>query len=158
MERYAESNVWVPASPEKVFAKLDDQRTLSAHMSQRSWMTLGSRFRIDLDQWAGRRVGSVMGLSGRLVGLPLSLKEVITHHEPGVKKEWMTLEEPRLLVVGSYRMGFIVKPEGNGTRLTVWIAYQLPSGRFTRVLGWLLGPLYARWCARRMAQDAQKDS
>lgn len=99
-----------------------------------------------------------MGLSGRLVGLPLSLKEVITHHEPGVKKEWMTLEEPRLLVVGSYRMGFIVKPEGNGTRLTVWIAYQLPSGRFTRVLGWLLGPLYARWCARRMAQDAQKDS
>lgn len=156
MQRHAESSAWIPAAPQRVFDRLDDQRALSAHMSRRSWMTLGSTFRIDLDQWQGHRVGSIMRLNGCVAGLPLSLEEIVTRHEPGAGKAWETLGEPRLLVIGPYRMGFDLKPEGAGSRLVVWIDYHLPSGFFTRVLGRLLGPLYAHWCVRRMARDARK--
>jgi hypothetical protein len=156
MERHAESTAWVPAAPERVFARLDNQRVLSAHMAKGSWMTLGSGFTIELDDEAGRRVGSVMRLSGRVLGIPLGLDEIVTVYRPGQAKVWATLGEPRLLVIGAYRMGFDLAPERQGSRLRVWIDYRQPQGYFKKLLGWILSPLYARWCVRRMTGDARK--
>lgn len=156
MDRHAESTVWIDAPPQRVFERLDDQRVLSAHMARGSWMTLGSKFRIELDEGMGRRVGSVMKLGGRIAGIPLSLAERVTLHEPGQRKAWETLGDPQLLVIGAYRMGFEVQALGQGSRLRVWIDYRLPGGWLQRMPGWLLGPLYARWCVRKMTGDARR--
>ena len=154
--RHAECEAVIAAGPDAVFARLDDQRSLSAHMTRGSWMTLGSSFRFELDPFQGRRVGSVIRMSGRVLGIPLGLDEIVTDYAPPLHKAWATIGEPRLLVIGAYRMGFDLAAEPGGVRLKVWIDYRLPEYPGLRWLGRLLGPAYAQWCVRRMVEDARK--
>ncbi len=62
--------------------------------------------------------------------------------------------EPRLLIIGPYRMGFDLVAVGADAKLRVAIDYQLMG--LSRLLGRLFGRSYAKWCVRQMAQDAQR--
>ena len=148
-----ESRAHVTASPEILFAELDDQERLSAHMMKSSAMMAGSTMRFEFDERRGRAVGSRMALFGKVLGLLLEVVEVVTEREPPRRKAWETIGQPRLLVIGSYRMGFEIEAEGDGSSLTVFIDYDEPSGAL-RLAGKLLGGIYARWCTRSMAQGA----
>jgi hypothetical protein len=44
-------------------------------------------------------------------------------------KVWETIDEPRLLVIGRYRMSFGVEPLGTGSCFRIWIV----AGRARRV-------------------------
>lgn len=152
---HEESSAVVRAPAADLFARLDDQTRLSAHMSKRSWKMGWGRMEIVLDEMRGRSVGSHMVLRGRVLGVRLHLDEVVTEREPPLRKSWETTGEPKLLVIGPYRMGFDLTPMDSGTRLRVAIDYDLPRRGVSRLLGRLLGQWYARWCTRRMVQDAQ---
>jgi len=141
-----------PAGP--IFAHLDDHRRLSDHMTRRSWMMAGSQMELDLDADEGRAVGSTIRLKGRVFGISLELQEAVIDRSPPARKVWRTTTPPRLLVIGPYRMGFEITPQGAASLLTVFIDYALPDSGVERWLGRILGPCYARWCARRMAHDA----
>ena len=79
---------------------------------------------------------------------------MVTERVPPLCKTWETRGEPRLLVIGSYRMGFIISAHGDRSRLLVFIDYQLPPRGLARGLALLFGRTYAAWCTRRMASDA----
>jgi hypothetical protein len=51
-------------------------------------------------------------------------------------------------------MGFALTPEAQGTRLEVWIDYDIAVRPLGRWLATLLSDFYARWCVRRMIEDA----
>ena len=91
---------------------------------------------------------------GRVLGLDLAVDEVVTERVPPLRKTWETRGEPRLLVIGSYRMGFTVSARGDRSRLVVFIDYRLPPRGFAHGLGWIFGRAYAAWCTRRMTNDA----
>ena len=137
---------------EACFAWLDDFHQLSAHMEQRSGMMAGSSMTIETDDAAGRAVGSRVRMRGRVLGVKLALTQVVTEREPPRRKAWQTIDE-RLLVIGNYRLGFELVPEGVGTRARIFIDYALPERRW---LGRLFGRIYARWCIRQMAADAAR--
>jgi hypothetical protein len=149
-----ESRALVSASPERVFAHVDDPKRLSSHMSQSSWQMGGGRMTTALDEYRGQRVGSHIRVSGRVFGFELSLNEVVTEREPPIRKIWETVGSPRLLVIGSYRMGFELTPRENGSLLRVFIDYALPPEWPARWLGHVLGGYYAHWCTQRMVNDA----
>ncbi|CAM4302523.1 Polyketide cyclase/dehydrase/lipid transport protein [Novosphingobium lubricantis] len=107
--------------------------------------------KLRLDEAQGRGVGAKIALEGRMLGIALRVEEVITEYRPPAQKVWETIGEPRLLVIGSYRMGFTVEPQPTGSLLAVFIDYELPSGLWG-VLGRLAGPFYARWCSLNMAK------
>ena len=71
-------------------------------------------------------------------------------------KAWETVAEPRLLVVGHYRMGFEVQPASGGSRVRVFIDYALPEAGLPRLLGILFANWYADWCTRMMADDVKR--
>jgi hypothetical protein len=143
--------------PEQVFVHLDDQTRLSAHMNKRSWKMAWGKLETLLDSQRGRAVGSHIGLRGRVLGLTLYLDEVVIAREAPERKTWATVGEPRLLVIGSYRMGFSLERRDPGfSSLRVEIDYDLPERGFSRFLGWLFGKSYAKWCTRRMVVDAQR--
>jgi len=148
-----ESRGFVSASPERVFALIDDHERLASHMSQSSWQMGGGRMQTSLDERHGQSVGSHIRMSGRILGLELSLDEVVTERNPPMRKVWETVGLPRLLVIGPYRMGFEVTPRGSGSVLRVFIDYALPSPWPERWLGRLFGRYYAHWCTQRMAND-----
>jgi hypothetical protein len=108
---------------------------------------------ITTDALDGRAVGSRVRMDGRMLGMALSLEEVVTERQPPFRKAWNTLDA-KLLVIGQYRLGFVVSPSGNRSLLRVFIDYELPRQGLARWLGKLFGKTYARWCTERMANDA----
>jgi hypothetical protein len=151
-----ECSVVVNAPAEAVFSRLDDPRLLSAHMSRSSWMTAGSRMALELDASQGGAVGASIRMGGRVLGIALSLEEIVTERNPPRRKVWKTTGTPRLLVIGHYRMGYDLTPQGNSCLFRVFIDWALPEAPPARWLGRVFGGLYARWCTGRMASDAEE--
>ena len=151
-----ETTAVVHAPAERVFAYLDDPKSLSAHMGESSMMMMGSRMSIDVDAGGGHTVGSEIRMAGSVMGIPVSLEEVIRERQPPYKKHWETVGTPRLIVMAHYQMGFDVTRQGESSLVRVFIDYNLPTGLVGRCLGRLLGSVYARWCTRRMTEDAVK--
>jgi hypothetical protein len=140
----------VRATPERLFEYLDDHERLVAHMSRSTWAMAGGRMKFSADAAAGRAIGSRLRISGRALGLELEVLEVVAERNPPLRKAWETIGPPRLLVIGSYRMGFEIERRGADSHLRIFIEYALPETLLGRWLGTWLGPLYARWCVRRM--------
>ena len=154
MSLHDERTSVVTAPPIALFDHLDDPHRLSSHMTRPSAMMLGSRMDITLDQAGGRAVGSRIRLDGRVLGIPVTVEEEITERVRPVRKIWQTVGTPRLVVLRHYRMGYEILPEGAASHLRVFIDYDLPGRGLPRWLGRLLGRPYARWCTRRMVNDA----
>ncbi len=154
LPHHDESSALVSASPERVFALIDDHERLASHMSQSSWQMGGGSMKTVLDEHRGQQVGSHIRVGGRVLGIELSLDEVVTEREPPTRKVWETVGSPKLLVIGPYRMGFKVTSQGNGSLLRVFIDYALPSRWPERWLGCVFGGYYAHWCTQRMVKDA----
>lgn len=154
--RHEEYEGNLKASPEQLFELLDDQTRLSAHMTKRSWKMGWGKTDILLDEKRGKAVGSHIVLRGRVFGIPIYLDEVVTLREPPLRKNCETVDQPRLLVIGPYRMGFTIASASGHVSLRVEIDYELPHAGFSRLLGRLFGPTYAKWCTERMVRDAQR--
>ena len=154
MPYHFESTRTLSAPAAVAFAYLDDHTRLAAHMSQSSWMMAGSRMSIETDDADGHATGSVIQIKGRILGLRLSVDEIVTEHSAPDRKVWQTIGTPRLLVVGDYRMGFAIAAQENVSSLRVFIDYALPKSWPARWLGRVLGAFYARWCTDSMANDA----
>jgi len=154
--RHEESGTTVDATPEQVFAILDNHARLSSHMNKPSWRMGGGKMETILDDGQGRRVGSDIILRGRVFGLHLEVEEVVTAHESPTLKAWETIGIPRLLVIGQYRMWFEVNRTEGRSNLRVAIDYELPVRGFAHLLGLVFGDMYARWCTRQMTGDAKK--
>ena len=150
---HRESGALIDAPPHEVFAFVDDHARFSSHMSKSSWMMGGGRMSIELDDANGQAVGSHIRLSGTVLGIRLSLDEVVTRRNPPTDKVWQTVGAPTLLVVGPYTMGIQITPENGGSRLRVFLDYDLPSG-WAYWLGVLFGGIYARWCVGKMLEGA----
>jgi len=68
-----------------------------------------------------------------------------------VRKSWETLRS-EIVVIGHYRLGFLLAAEKNGTRVTVQIDYE--NSATHPILSFLGGKLYAKWCVRQMLSAA----
>lgn len=152
--RYAYS-VTINGPAEKIFSLLDDQKNLSSHMEESSWMMAGSSMSIELDSEQGREVGSEIVLRGSMMGVPLYIREYVTERRPPTRKAWETSGPQKLVILDQYRMGFEIAGS-NPSTLTVFIDYSLPGSGLKRVLGKMLGKIYAKWCTEQMANDAAK--
>lgn len=146
----------LPAAVDEVFAFLDDPQRLAAHMASRSPMMAGATMNTEVDAQGGQAVGSRIRLAGRVLGVSLSVDESITERVPPQRKVWQTLGEPRLLVIGRYRMGFDLQPLAGSTRVRLWIDHDPPPRGWARAVGRLLGGWYARWCVDQMLRGCRQ--
>lgn len=151
--RHFEKSNLVPATAEKIFGYVDDHARFSSHMSSSSWMMGGGSMKVAVDEGRGQKVGSHIRLDGVAFGIPISLDEVVTRHEPPRIKTWETVGEPNLLIIGHYIMGVDIKSLDNQSRMRVFIDYDLPARH--PWLGQLFGGIYARWCVQQMLDGVQ---
>jgi hypothetical protein len=150
-----QSQVDIDIDAASLFAHLDDHRRLIGHMEKPSLMMAGAVMHVETDALEGQAVNSVIRITGRVLGVRLAVEEVVTERAPPSSKTWETRGEPRLLVIGAYRMGFAISPHEGRSRLVVFIDYRLPRRGLANGLGRLFGGAYAAWCTRRMTSDAQ---
>ena len=97
------------------------------------------------DKGKGRKLGSHIFMKGNFFGLKLHLDEVVTYHLSPKRKEWKTVGDLRLLVIGHYQMGFEINPGKESSEFRVFIDFE----QIRSPLG-LFGPLYAKWCVMQM--------
>lgn len=154
--RHYEENAFVPVSPKELFAYVDDHAHLSSHMSKSSWMMGGGRMNTHIDKGRFQKVGSHLKMDGTVLGIKLFLDEIVTQHEPPVKKEWQTVGNINLLVIDHYRLGFQIEPDNSNSKLKVYIDYDLPKSPKTCLLGFLFGKMYAKWCVNQMINGMEK--
>jgi hypothetical protein len=107
------------------------------------------------DNSGGRAVGSRVRMSGKVMGISLSLEEVVVQREPPLRKSWETIDA-HLLVIDEYRLGFELEPRGEACHLRVCIDYNWPRRVLGRLGAALLAKSYARWCTRHMVDEAAK--
>jgi hypothetical protein len=150
-----ETHAVLRTSVQTAFEHLDDFRKLSAHMERPSAMMLGSRMEIFTDDSGGRAVGSRVRMSGKVMGMSLSLEEVVVQREPPLRKAWETIDA-HLLVIDQYRLGFELERRGEACHLRVFINYDWPRRALGRLGAALFAKSYARWCTRQMVDDAAK--
>ena len=144
------------APVEQVFAFLDDPKALATHMGESSMMMLGLRMSIDVDAGSGRVIGSRISMQGRILGIRLSLEEVITKRQIPAMKVWETTGTPKTLVIAHYRMGFELTRNGASSLVCVFIDYSLPIKPPGSWFGYLLGAVYAHWGTRQMVMGAAR--
>lgn len=150
-----EDSTLISASPEDLFAYIDDHARFSSHMSESSWMMGGGKMDVSVDDGKGQKVGSHIRLSGSAFGMKLFLDEIVTRHEPPRIKTWKTVGDLKLLVVGHYRMGIDIQPRGVASQLRVYIDYDLPEKNVW--LGRLFAGMYAQWCVGQMINGARNE-
>lgn len=153
---HLEQTISLNTNIKAAFDYLDSHKRIASHMSKSSWMMAGSHMDIELDQAEGHAEGSKIKMHGRMLGLHLSLEEVVTERIPPEKKIWETIGTPKLLILSQYRMGFELTPQSSFTLLRVFIDYDLPDSGIGFWLGHLLGKTYAAWCCKSMVEDAER--
>ncbi len=132
----------VATSEDVLFDYLDDQASLGSHMQKPSMMMLGGRMSYEFNEARGRTVGSVIRMRGNILGLVLSVEEVITERQPPRRKVWETRGRSNLLAIGAYRMGFEIIALGRAaSRLRVFIDYDYPAAIAAKFLGPMFGPI-----------------
>lgn len=154
--KHYEESILITADPQAVFEYVDDHKRFSSHMSKSSWMMGGGRMNTYIDEGKFQKVGSHLQMKGAVFGIKLFLNEVVTRHEPPLRKEWQTVGDISLIVIDHYKLGFEIAPDKNNSRLTVFIDYELPKSAKTHLLGILLGELYAKWCVRQMINGTKE--
>lgn len=155
-QRHAETRADCRAPAEAVFAHLDNQEKLGAHMNKPSWMMLGGHMRYELDEGHGQRIGSVIRMIGMVAWVRLELEEIVLERDPPMRKMWATKGDPNLIVIGGYQMGFDVEPKTHASAsVRVFVDYNLPRG-LPSFLSAPVAGVYARWCVKRMAVDAAR--
>lgn len=155
-ERHHEENVRLPVGADEIFSYADDFSKLSSHMNKSSSMMMGGSMQTSVDQARGQAIGSHVRMKGRMMGIELSLDEVVTERKPPHYKAWETTGRPRLLVIDNYRLGFEITEQDKSSKLRVFIDYNLPTTPSLRWLGLVFGKLYAKWCVQKMVDDARK--
>lgn len=145
-----EASALVSAPAQATFDYVDDHERLSSHMSESPWMMGKGRMITEVDAGRGQQLGSLIRLTGRVLGMRLSVAEKVTERDPPRRKVWETIDHPRLLVVGHYRMGFEITPRGSDSQLRIFIDYALPDSIPARWFARLFADLYARWCTQQM--------
>lgn len=149
-----ESSITLKDEPKEIFAYIDDHKGFSSHMTKPSWIMGGGNMVVTTDEGNGQRIGSHIRLTGKAFGINLYLDEVITEYKPPHLKSWETVGVPKLLVIGSYKMGIEIKEIKDGSNLRIYINYQLP--KTNTWIGILLSKPYAKWCVFQMINGVNK--
>jgi hypothetical protein len=147
-----EAAVVVAAPREQVFAYIDEAAHMAGHMDRPTWMMGGGHMELRTDACRGHRVGSRMTLNGRAFGIPLGVETVVVERRAPALKQWETVGEPRLIVIGRYRITITIDRAPRQSRIAIRIDYDLPRSRRGRIAKWLAG-IYALWCVRQMSTD-----
>ena len=149
----------INASPEQVFAYVDDIRNLARHMSESPSMPMmGSKLKLEIVTPEPTGVGATYRYTGKMLGLVLDFSETVTTYVAGREKIWRTIGEPKLLIMRGYGMRVLVVPVTPATaNLTISIDYELPASGFWRSAGLLLAPVYSRWCLTSMVDGSKRD-
>jgi len=143
------------ASPEKVFDCLDDLGVTGMHMTESSMPMMGGKMHLEFLTANKTGLHTKYRWTGRVLWWPLDFTVKVTKWEKGKEKVWETIGITKLVIYSWFRMNLNIFsiPNGSFTRLS--ISYKKPAGFFNRIVCFVLGNWYCRWCIKNMLKDTE---
>lgn len=141
----------VPASPEEVFAFLDDTQKTGSHM-QRGEM--GVKLQLGTLSENSTGVGATHRWRGRAYGLRVDFTTVVEKWTKDREKRIHTIGTPKMVIMSGYDMHWALVPADGGTSIEIEFEYELPRSLFGRALSRLVGKRYGDWCLDMILGDA----
>lgn len=150
-------SILINATPEKVFAYMDNLGNTGMHMTESSGMMMGSK--LELKQLSENATGynAKFKWSGRMMGFIMDFTVVVTKWIKDREKIWETKGEAKMIILKWYQMRLVISPEGENTKVELSIAYTKPDNFYFRVIAFFLAPWYASWCLSNMLNDSKKN-
>ncbi|HUC82583.1 MAG TPA: SRPBCC family protein [Flavisolibacter sp.] len=146
----------IQATPQKVFAQMDDFSKTGMHMGESSMMMMGSKLRLEQLSPNATGVGASYRWHGKIMGLAIDFTETVTEWQPPERKEWQTIGKARIIIMSWYRMWFEIMPVEQGTLVKLSISYLPQKNGFFKILSFLFARLYCNWCLNNMLNDTKK--
>lgn len=149
-------NIIIHVYPEKAFAYMDNIGNTGMHMTKSSMPMMGSK--LELKQLSENATGlnSKFRWFGKMMGFTMDFTVVVTKWIKDKEKVWETIGEPKMIILGWYKMHLVLSPEGKNTKAELSLAYTKPTGLFFKFIAFFLAPFYANWCLNNMLQDSKK--
>jgi len=149
-------SIFIDASPDKVFAMIDDLGITGMHMTQSSGMMMGSKLHLQYLTENHTGLGSKYRWTGKMTGMKMDFTVEVTKWIKGVEKIWETIGDAKMIIFSWYRMSLLVKPVNNGSEAVLSITYKKPKGWFANIISFFFADWYCNWCLKKMLGDSKK--
>jgi hypothetical protein len=144
------------ATSDKVFQCLDDLGITGMHMTKSSMPMMGGKLKLDFLTPHHTGLGSQYRWTGNVMWMMMDFTVEVTKWIHNVEKTWETVGDPKVIIYSWYRMHLKIEKAANGTKAELSISYEKPKGWFNKILCFLLGDWYCRWCLKHMLGDCKQ--
>jgi len=143
------------ASPEEVFDCLDDLGITGMHMTESSMPMMGGKMDFEFLTEQKKGLHTKYKWTGKVLWRDMDFTVSVTKWIRGKEKVWETIGITKLIIFSWFRMNLKIRkvPEGSAAHLS--ISYEKPSGLLNRILCFLLGSWYCKWCITNMLRDTE---
>jgi hypothetical protein len=143
------------STPEKVFLCLDDLGVTGMHMTKSSMPMMGGKLNLEFITPHHSGLGSKYRWTGNVMWMEMDFTVEVTKWISGKEKTWETIGDPKVIIYSWYRMYLKISEDCNITTAELSISYEKPKGWFNKVICFLLGDWYCRWCLKHMLGECK---
>lgn len=149
-------NIIIHATPEKVFAYMDEIGNTGMHMTKSSMPMMGGK--LELIQLSENSTGphAKFKWKGKILWMKLDFTVEVTDWKKDKVKVWETIGEAKIIILSWYKMRLLITPVKEGSLADLAISYKTPQHVFGKILAFFLADCYANWCLKSMLNDSKK--
>jgi hypothetical protein len=144
------------ASPEAVFDCLDDLGVTGMHMAKSSMPMMGGKMELKFLTSHQSGLYTRYRWTGKVLWWVLDFTVEVTKWIKDKEKTWETIGPAQIILYSGFQMNLKIETNSVETIANLSISYEKPKGVFNKVLCFLLGSFYARWCLKNMLNDTEK--
>jgi hypothetical protein len=147
--------ILINATPQKVFAYMDNLSNTGMHMTEKSSMMMGNKLQLKQLSENATGLNAKFRWFGKMMGFTLDFTVIVTNWIKDKEKIWETVGDAKMIIMKWYKMHLLISSEGKNTKVALSISYIKPKNIFFRVIAFFLSPLYANWCLNKMLNDTK---
>lgn len=125
------------------------------HMTKSSMPMMGGKLNLEFITRHHTGLGSKYRWTGKVMWMEMDFTVEVTKWLDGKEKTWETIGHPKVIIYSWYRMHLEISGDDNITKAELAISYEKPKGGFNKIICFLLGDWYCRWCLKHMLGDCK---
>ena len=149
--------IQINSTPDRVFEYMDNLGNTGMHMMESSAMMMGSKLYLEQISEKATGLQSKFHWYGKMMGLKMDFTVVVTKWTPPKEKEWETIGEAKMIILGWYKMRLLLSPSREGTLTELSISYTYPQNVFGKILAFFLSRWYGNWCLKNLLNDSKNE-
>jgi hypothetical protein len=144
------------ASSKDVFECMDDLGVTGMHMTESSMPMMGGKMNLEFLTVQKSGLNTKYRWTGKVLWMNLDFTVQVIKWIGEHEKTWETIGNPKMIIYSWFRMHLKVEKINAGSTASLSISYEKPNGLFNKIICFLFGHWYSRWCLKNMLNDTEK--